>query len=157
MPKATHTHTTPTPAPDVARTKRAARGTKTPRNTRPAVQAPPAKPAAAPPDDALARMLWLASETDEGWRRRDPTNKAMCAVTGAAERLGGLSNVCWDLCFAEMAKGGRNAKDGTTSPYSFLAQTLADISRGLKQAHRLYWNEMQAEDEAALRTGRAAV
>ena len=35
----------------------------------------PAKVAAAPPDDALARMLWSGSELDEVWERRDPTNK----------------------------------------------------------------------------------
>ena len=84
-------HTTPTPAPDVARTKRAARGTKTPRNTRPAVQAPPAKSAAAPfPDDALARMLWLASETDEWVAAARPDEQGyvrrhFCAA-GAARR-----------------------------------------------------------------------
>jgi len=50
----------------------------------------------------------------------------MCAVTGAAERLGGLSTICYDLSFAEMAKGGLKPQDGPTSIYSFLARTLAE-------------------------------
>jgi hypothetical protein len=136
--------------------KPAARAPKASRDPRPPVQAPAAKPAAAPPSDTLARMLWSTSETDEVWKPRDPTNKAMCAVTGAAERLGGLSDVCWGLCFAEMAKGVRRPEDGSSSSYSFLARTLADLSRGLKEAHRLYWNEMRAQDEVALRKRGAA-
>ena len=98
----------------------------------------------------------MASETDEAWKLRDPTNKAMCAVTGAAERLGGLSTICWGLCFAEMSKGGLKPQDGATSTYSFLARTLADMSRGLKQAHRLYWDDANAKDAAEPRTRRTA-
>jgi hypothetical protein len=138
MAKATHTHTTPTPAPDVVPI------------------APPAKPAAAPPGDALTRMLWSGSEMDEVWNGRDPTNKAMCAVSGAAERLGGLSSICWELSWAEISKGGRKPQDGPTSAYTFLARTLGDMSRGLKEAHRLYWDEMQAEDNPKPRTRRTA-
>lgn len=116
----------------------------------------PAKVAAAPPDDALARMLWSGSELDEVWERRDPTNKAVCVLTGAAERLGGLSRICWDLEFAEIAKGGSRAEDGPTSIYSFLALTLADLSRGLSQAHRLYWDDVNAKDDAKARRTRSA-
>ncbi len=131
MPKATHTDTTPTPAPDAR--------------------------AVTPHTDALVRLLWMASETDEQWNRRDPTNKAMCAVTGAAERLGGLSEICYDLTFAEMAKGGRKPENGATSANYFLARTLADISRSLIAAHRLYSPQMAAEDADAIkpRTKRA--
>ena len=138
MPKATRPSTTRRRAPNAA------------------TIAPPAKAAAAPPKDALVRMLWMASETDEVWQRRTPTNKAMCAVTGAAERLGGLSKICWDLCFAEIAKGSCRAEGGSASPHSFLAVTLADISRGLKDAHRLYWDDANAEDDPKPRIGRTA-
>ena len=120
------------------------------------MQAPAAKVVAAPPNDALVRMLWMASETNEAWRLRSPTNKAMCAVTGAAERLGGLSKICWDLCFAEMSKGGLRAQDGPTSVHSFLARTLADLSRGLNDAHRLYSHDVDAAGEAKPRTRRTA-
>jgi hypothetical protein len=67
MPKATHTNTipTPAPAPDVAPAKRTPRGTRAPHVPRPAVQAPEAKPVAAPPSDAIVRMLCMASETAE--------------------------------------------------------------------------------------------
>jgi hypothetical protein len=135
-----------------------AKTTSTTRRRAPAVApiATPAKAAAAPPKDALARMLWSGSELDEMWKRRDPTNKAMCAVTGAAERLEGLSKICWGLALAEIAKGGHDAKDGSASPHSFLARTLTDLSQGLREAHRLYWNDAQAEDNPKPRTGRTA-
>jgi hypothetical protein len=114
----------------------------------------PTKAAAAPPNDALARMLWSGSELDEAWAQRDPTNKAVCVLTGAAERLGGLSMICWDLEFAQIAKGASRAEDGPTSIYSFLARTLADLSRGLSQAHRLYWDDVNAKENAAARRSR---
>jgi hypothetical protein len=79
----------------------------TTRRRAPAVESitSPTKAAAAPPNDALVRMLWSGSETDEAWKPRDPTNKAMCAINGAAERLSGLAEICWDPAFAEMAMG----------------------------------------------------
>jgi hypothetical protein len=76
MPKATRTSTTRRPAPAAAPV------------------APAAKAVATLPDDALARMPWSGSELDEVWSRRDPTNKAVCALKGASERLGGLSTIC---------------------------------------------------------------
>jgi len=136
MPKATRTHTTRRRAPSVAPI------------------ALPAKAAAAPPNDALVRMLWSGSELDEAWALRDPTNKAVCVLTGAAERLGGLSSICWGLAFAEIAKGASRAEHGPTSIYSFLARTLADLSRGLSQAHRLYWDDVNAKENAASRRTR---
>jgi hypothetical protein len=99
-------------------------------------------------------MLWSGSELDEVWKRRDPTNKAVCVLTGAADRLGGLSTICWGLAFAEIAKGGSRAEDGPTSIYSFLARTLADLSRGLSQAHRLYWDDVNAKENAEPRRTR---
>jgi hypothetical protein len=51
-----------------------------------------------------------------------------------------------------MAKGARRPQDGATSGYGFLARTLADMSRGLEQAHRLYWDDVNAKDDAKPRT-----
>jgi hypothetical protein len=100
--------------------------------------------------EALAQALAPSFETDVAWANRDPTNKAMFALRGAIDRLGGLSNICFSLCLAEMSKSDLNRERGSQSPYFFLATALDDLAKGLKAAHALYWDEAQKEDEAWL-------
>jgi hypothetical protein len=99
--------------------------------------------------DARAQLL-APDFGDELWTGRDPTQKAMQAVLGAAERMGGLSNICFELCFAEMAKS-QHQKNPLHSPWHFLATALKDLSKGLNGAHELYMDEMRIADEKAAR------
>ena len=79
----------------------------------------------------------------------------MMAVSGAADRLEGLSSICWGLCLAEI-KLGANPDAGPRKTYSFLAQTLADMAKGLMGADKLYRVEMDKADAANLRRDRRA-
>jgi hypothetical protein len=71
----------------------------------------------------------------------------MQAVRGAAERLEGLQNICFDLSIAEMAKREPNANDGLASPYRFLAVTLGDHAKALSAAYKLWWDNVEAESK----------
>jgi hypothetical protein len=75
----------------------------------------------------------------------------MFAVTGAVDRLNCLSTICCDLGFAEIARRGRNQDPGLRSPYYFLAVTLDDLAKGLKAACRIYQDDLNATDDAAMR------
>jgi hypothetical protein len=43
-------------------------------------------------------------------QRAAPVGKAMRAVDGAADRIGGLANICYSLSFGEMAKGAHTGE-----------------------------------------------
>jgi hypothetical protein len=112
--------------------------------TTPATRAPTC-PAAS--QDAMVRMLAPSFISSEDWNSRTPTNRAMMAVQGAAERLEGLRNICFELSFAEIAKRGPNARDWPASPYSFLALTLGEYAKALSAAHQLWWDDYNVESK----------
>jgi hypothetical protein len=95
----------------------------------------------------MVRMLAPSFISTEDWNKRTPTNRAMMAVQGAAERLEGLRNICLEVSFAEMAKRGPNARDWPASPYSFLALTLGDLAGGLNAAHKLWWDDYNVKSK----------
>ena len=98
-----------------------------------------------------ARVLAPLIETDAHYASRGPINQAMFAVSGAADRIGGLSEICYALNLSEMQMGGQWAGErGLRHPYGFFAKTLADIAMGLREAEKLYRREMDRQDEAAL-------
>jgi hypothetical protein len=87
------------------------------------------------PSDPMMRMLAPSFITTEDWNTRTPTDRAIMAVEGAAERLEGLKNICWQIHFAEIAMGDPNR--GRGSPYRFLAVTLDDMAAGLSATYKL--------------------
>jgi hypothetical protein len=121
-------------------------------NTTPAAESPP------PPfNETWLRALVPSFETDQNWVSRDPMSKAMFAVTGAADRIGGLAEICWALNLSDMQLGGQWAGErGLHHPYGFIAKTLTDVAKGLRSAGKLYSAEMDKEDAAALRASRRA-
>ena len=130
------------------------KATKT--DTTPAAAAPPA-PMPVTFNEARVRLLAPLSETDEHWNSRGPVNKAMFAVRGAADRIGGLAQICWALNLSDMQLGGKWAGEaGLHHPYGFMAKTLTDIASGLRCADKLYKAEMDRQDEAALRASKRA-
>ena len=64
---------------------------------------PETQPPATPDNERMARALAPLPDDIEHWNDRDPASKAMRAAQGAAERLGGLAEICWGLAFAECA------------------------------------------------------
>jgi hypothetical protein len=93
-------------------------------------------------NDVLARALAPGFESADVWNNRDAVGKAM----GAADRIGGLANICYSLSFAEMVKGAHTGEAALRSPYFFLATTLNDLSNSLQAAHALWWDEVRKED-----------
>ena len=115
-------------------------------------------PADPPPlSETWLRVLAPLSEHEGVWQCRDPINRAMFGVTGAADRIGGLAEICWTMSVAEMQMGGQWAGErGLRNPWGFVARTLSDVARGLREANKLYKAEMDREDGAALRESRRA-
>jgi hypothetical protein len=55
-----------------------------------------------------------------------------------------------------MQLGGKWAREaGLRHPYGFIAETLTDVAKGLRDAGKQYQAEMGREDAAALRRERA--
>src|SRR6202051_4231086 len=92
--------------------------------------------------EAWVRVLAPSFETDKMWNTRPPDNKAMRAQDGAADRIAGLARVCWSLAAEDAQKGGARQH------YQFLALTLGDIGKGLREAHTLWLAEVERQDQA---------
>jgi hypothetical protein len=107
---------------------------------------PVVQPAVVTTNDVLARSLAPGFESADLWNSRDTVNKAMRAVGGAADRIGGLANICYSLSYAETAKGAHAGKAALRCPYFYLATTLSDLSNSLQAAHALWWDEVRKED-----------
>jgi hypothetical protein len=123
--------------------------------TAPAAPAPAIPPPG--PDGAWLRMLAPSFETDELWASRDPVSRIMFAVTGAADQIGGLAEICWSLNFSDMRQGGQwTGERGLRHPYGFIAKTLSDVARGLREAHKIYSAEANRLDEEPSRASRRA-
>ncbi len=105
------------------------------------------------PSETWLRVLAPSFERESTWQSRDPVNKAMFAISGAHTRLEGLANICWGLSIAERLNGGHLGA-GAMKSYAFLAQTLEDLGRGLREVHQLYKLEMDKQATAALRASR---
>jgi hypothetical protein len=116
---------------------------------------PPAAPPPKPLDETWLRLLAPSFGSEESWAHRDPVSKAMFAVSGAADRIGGLAEICWSLNLCDMQMGGKWAGEaGLRHPYGFIARTLTDVAKGLRDAGKLYMAEGEREDAAALRSSK---
>jgi hypothetical protein len=122
-----------------------------------AVEAEKAADAPTAPDDTWLRFMAPIFETDQGWAARDPISKIIFAVSGAADQISGLAEICWSLNFADMRQGSQwTGERGLRHPYGFIAKTLSDVARGLREANKLYGLEMDRQDDARLKAGRRA-
>ena len=115
-------------------------------------------PADPPPSsETFLRVMASLSDYEGVWEGRDPINRAMFGVAGAADRIGGLAEICWTMNMADMQMGGQWAGErGLRNPWGFVARTLSDVARGLREADKLYKTEIDRQDEAALRAIRRA-
>jgi hypothetical protein len=84
-------------------------------------------------------------------------SKAMFAVSGAEDRIGGLAQICWAPNLSKITNDGKWAGEaGLHHPSEFLVRTLTDIAHGLRDAGKLYRAEMDREDAAALCSSKRA-
>jgi hypothetical protein len=119
------------------------KATKNP--TTPSTRAPACTAAS---QDAMVRMLAPSFISSDDWSSRTRTNRAMMAVSGAAERLEGLQYICINLSFAEIAKRGPNANiNELHSPFHFLSVTLGEYAKALNAAHQLWWDDYNVESK----------
>ena len=110
-----------------------------------------------PPSETWLRVLAPLSESEAQWKQRDPVNRAMFAVSGAADRIGGLAEICWTLNLADIQAGGQwRGERGLRNPFGFIARILSDVAAGLREADKLYTLEMARQDEAAHHASRRA-